>query len=1012
MNIGPIQPFASVVQWHSQTQLARCQTSDWTGAMPLRIWFYTDGASCFAPDEGARTASASVVMIIETSWGYQFGGFRACLVPQPATAPLAEHVALHLATLWCLQMLEWCTWTYGKSNIPVVFAFDCLAAGAAAQGRWLCQYHANLHRRTRALQQWIDCRFHCPTEFLHVPSHRGDPWNEAADAICWAAVHGWIPAFDFECLCTTQLTPYDDVVEWLWFWQNACSGVVGYPCIRDGAFCFQIEHSDLPAVNASEHTLARFQADQHEGPRPTCEATLRVATANVLTLYPNKSAQGGFVSARHEALMHSFHEKGIQIAGVQETRSRLQGHHETEFYHVLSAPALQKGHFGVQIWVAKEIAHQSGILHARVAHLRILHQSARKLIVRLSVDGLKMILVSGHVPCMPDEAAAQQWWHHALTEIPAAYRSWPRILLIDANARVGSLTSSAIGSHQASDENAHGEMIHQWLVDNQMFAPQTMEEHHIGDASTFAHATGTEGRIDFVLIDECLRHPALRTFVMDIDLTLHRPDHYVVAADVPISFWQSARAPRPRLTQPHGHELTVTAPPAVPWSVDVHSHAVHIHRWLQQCQPRRKNIPRKRHLQDATWELIQSKAYHWKRVRQIRHTLRIMTLRCIFDSWRTAPASSSLPDSGSWMKHGHFDLAWHLRCHQRLCATVAQRVRQDDNEYYQNFAQCHSDESLPNLWKTLKPLLPKAAAKRTNNLRCVGPATTDIVQHFDGLEVGEVTPYSHLLLDCHRAQQEALADAPLVIPIADLPSRIDIERICCKAKRGKAPGLDHVTAETLRTCALPASDALHQLILKAYVQGAEPLQWKGGKMHVIPKKASILRADAMRGIMLLTTCGKIYHALLRQMLIGWTTNMKVPAQMGGFHGQQASFATHLLRTFCGLATRAQMSFGVLFFDVKAAFHNMIREHAFGGSTLPPRLCEVLSQADFDVAQLCRDIAPHCARFADMPNFALQRAVRDAHDFTMLLMASMTAIERTGVPGLAVHWQILPTTLPC
>ena len=140
--------------------------------------------------------------------------------------------------------------------------------------------------------------------------------------------------------------------------------------------------------------------------------------------------------------------------------------------------------------------------------------------------------------------------------------------------------------------------------------------------------------------------------------------------------------------------------------------------------------------------------------------------------------------------------------------------------------------------------------------------------------------------------------------------------------------------------------------------------------------------------------------------------MKVPAQMGGFHGQQASFATHLLRTFCGLATRAQMSFGVLFFDVKAAFHNMIREHAFGGSTLPPRLCEVLSQADFDVAQLCRDIAPHCARFADMPNFALQRAVRDAHDFTMLLMASMTAIERTGVPGLAVHWQILPTTLPC
>ena len=213
-------------------------------------------------------------------------------------------------------------------------------------------------------------------------------------------------------------------------------------------------------------------------------------------------------------------------------------------------------------------------------------------------------------------------------------------------------------------------------------------------------------------------------------------------------------------------------------------------------------------------------------------------------------------------------------------------------------------------------MLPRASAKRANNLRCVGPATIDIVKHFDALEAGEVANYPALLRDCHRVQQAALAEAPLVIPLTDLPSRVDVERLCCKAKKGKAPGIDQVTAETLRVHAVSASDTIHQLILKAFVQGAEPLQWKGGKMHVIPKKSTVMRADAMRGIMLLTTCGKLYHALLRQMLIEWTTSMKVPAQMGGFRGQQTSFATHLLRTFCNLAAQAKMSFGVLFFDVK------------------------------------------------------------------------------------------------
>lgn len=527
-----------------------------------------------------------------------------------------------------------------------------------------------------------------------------------------------------------------------------------------------------------------------------------------------------------------------------------------------------------------------------------------------------------------------------------------------------------------------------------MFAPQTMAEHHEGDAATFAHATGAAGRIDFILLDECFRHPDLRTSVLDIDLAVQRPDHHAVAADVPMHFWRCSHRMQTSFRKQEKEVTLDPLPIEVPWSLDVHSHAVHLHRWLQRCQPHKPRLPRKRHLQEATWHLIQKKAFHWKRTRQIRQTIRIATLRCIFQSWRNGDSLASSSTSNAWLKQSQLDLAWHLWYYQWLCPQVAVRVRQDDTDYYQAFANRHSDESLPTLWKSLKHVLPRANAKRASNLRCVGPATTDIVQHFDDLEAGEPASYSAMLQSCHWTQQEALSDAPLVVPLADLPSRIDIERLCCRVKRGKAPGIDQVTSETLQRCAFSASDVLHQLLLKAFVQGAEPLQWKGGKMHVIPKKTNVLRADAMRGIMLLTSCGKLYHALLRKMLLGWTTSMKVPAQMGGFQGQQTSFATHLLRTYCSLATDAKMSVGVLFFDVQAAFHNMLREHAFGGSTLPSRLCEVLSAAGLETSQLCTDIASHSARFGTMPNVLLQRAVRDAHSSTWYIVGGHQGCHQT------------------
>lgn len=235
--------------------------------------------------------------------------------------------------------------------------------------------------------------------------------------------------------------------------------------------------------------------------------------------------------------------------------------------------------------------------------------------------------------------------------------------------------------------------MHQWLVDHHMFAPQTFEDHHSGPSATFARSKGPESRIDYVLVDECLRCPKLTSRVLDLDLAIHRPDHYAVSVDVPIFIWK-CRRDYTKQRKKHLHQTVPSpvAPPSVDWNVDVHTHASELHRWLQHHQPARPRFPRKRHLRPQTWQLIQDKAGHWKRVRQIT-----TTLRCIFSTWRATRSSTwvAVPSCHDWLRSCHSCLAWHLFHHRRLGRLVSMQVREDDAQFYQALADRHSDESLP-----------------------------------------------------------------------------------------------------------------------------------------------------------------------------------------------------------------------------------------------------------------------------------------------------------------------------
>ena len=146
---------------------------------------------------------------------------------------------------------------------------------------------------------------------------------------------------------------------------------------------------------------------------------------------------------------------------------------------------------------------------------------------------------------------------------------------------------------------------------------------------------------------------------------------------------------------------------------------------------------------------------------------------------------------------------------------------------------------------------------------------------------------------------------------------------------------------------------------------------------------------------MVTGVGKIYHGLLRQALLRWTLPRRLPCQFGGFPYQQTLYATQLLRAITRVHQCHGLSSGVMFVDVRAAFHSMLREMAFGThEKLPQVLAQRLDEEGFDVAALQGRLKEECAQFQSTAPPSLTRLVCDAHCHTWYTLTQHDQCYRT------------------
>lgn len=97
-----------------------------------------------------------------------------------------------------------------------------------------------------------------------------------------------------------------------------------------------------------------------------------------------------------------------------------------------------------------------------------------------------------------------KWWTDLRKQIPHNYSDWPVLFLGDANAHVGSHTSTAVGDHLPEEEHPKSSHFHDTLLDWDAFLPSTFQDFQKGEAGTWYHTQSKKWkRGDYVALPRC-----------------------------------------------------------------------------------------------------------------------------------------------------------------------------------------------------------------------------------------------------------------------------------------------------------------------------------------------------------------------------------------------------------------------------------------------------------------------------------------------------------------------------
>eukprot|EP00438_Fugacium_kawagutii_P024169 Skav230770 [mRNA] locus=scaffold1473:53099:63334:- [translate_table: standard] len=609
------------------------------------LWVYYDGSF----ENGHATGAVAAFIQADGHW--YFAGALSTTFPRACDSYQAELCAGTLAAKFVHDLLKIAYLPFGPDT-EVCYIFDSLTVGKQAAGEWSCLVRPQQGHALRDIFRVVELRYQVTCRSYHVHSHRGDPGNELVDELARKAHDGLVltDATDFFDMLADPLTR--NALSWLWMlFHSEYVSSIG----TDGLFRYPAAARE-PAASQLVQLAPFGQMESTESQNVQCNLQMTVCSCNVLSLKGASNRQTADVEtglagpARQEALLQQLSELGVHIFAFQETRLRkLYRAHHPDFFLFKSA-ATAGGHHGIMVGFTRKLPFASvntgnrvQDLHFRDGDFAILASDPRFLILRVHHAGFKLLVVAAHAPhhgaSIEDLA---QWWGTLADAIPARFSGWPRLLLVDANARVGAEPCQQIGSHDASTFDDRAEHFETFVRTQGIFLPSTFNACHTGTSGTWKHSSGSWSRIDFIGLPLQWTYEDCASWVsLDFDPSLGHEDHRAVFSSLTCHLdlaWN--RAPRGTVRD---RGLPAEPLPAsafccpVDWSVDVHHHADFLSDAASQLLVRSSGPSRPQHkttMSDDTWQLVLRKRHERAQLAHAERERSRLLKQAFFDAWR------------------------------------------------------------------------------------------------------------------------------------------------------------------------------------------------------------------------------------------------------------------------------------------------------------------------------------------------------------------------------------------
>ncbi|OLQ04804.1 hypothetical protein AK812_SmicGene12026 [Symbiodinium microadriaticum] len=1030
-----------------RTELVNIATWHTAADVPLEaLEIYTDGSATCQGQDISPSAWAFAVFVLAQGNRYLLGHASSQAAP-PGTPYFLGEVADDALTAELLALCWSLCWAVQYAHsfaVPVHFCYDAMSAGRGTFGKaqpvagTSPERYAPLSRFAVALRQYLNACV--PTAHRHVTGHTGCLGNELCDALAKLARKTACDAYD-RCLPSWPAHwARHPLADWAW---ATVPGQSDIPRL----FCFDVEvarghiRSPLPATAPKAGTATVTH------PAGEVSFTVTCVSLNVLTLRDGKHTArdpsvGMRVLGRKDVLKASLDTVSPLFVGLQETRLPQSAPLVDQDFLMYSASASDSGTGGCSLWISKRqplYTTNEGATCIADRDVTIIDAAPRFLVAHIQTRRLSLQVHVLHAPSTANVPVEEvrSFWDERAQALLHRPEGCDFIVLCDANSRLGEIASDFVGTFGAEQEGPAGGLFHEFLTKIDAVAPSTWEDWHTGPHTTWVSPTGHRSRIDYVLLPRHWTTGHISSFTLPFTEHLQlRDDHIPVFLSCqfarrmpPLAYTTSCKQvvrPDPQSAGSHACQLLSDWVPVQPWHLSVDEHYQGLaEAWLQVgealASPAQEQ-PRQPYLTADTLLLVRERAHARSSLKAVsaerQHRWRLIIFAAfVTNTAQQAFSPAQTRTADSWLRDADLVEAELLASHLLLVRRLRQAVATDRIQYLDGLVTEVAHQTVGDakaLYKVLRRAFPAArsARRQTNTplpmLKLADgtvAATTDERAeawraHFAAQEAGiEVTD-----------QDYAIAFAEVGIQARDLdiscvPTLAAVERNILAAKTGKAAGPDGITAELLRLDATIVARQLMPVFLKACLHVREPITFRGGDLVCLAKRAGqALQCDAYRSILVSSVPGKLYHRGVREALKPLLLHSQMPFQGGVAPGQGIECAALAVRTFYSLCLGRGVRASLTFFDLQAAFYQVLRQSLVPLQEDDTELLRLLHCLRLPEKAIC-ELRDHLAKAAQLPLLgASSHATAIVQDmfrgtwFRLSGFAALTLTKRGTRPG--------------